>query len=222
MKKAFLEFLLPYITDNKRALFEKIIQARTNYGTVVVENLYQPHNASAVLRTCDCFGIQTVHIIENTNRWKPSPDVERGSSKWLNLRRHNSLKHNTTACLDHLESQGYRLVATTPHTDMTIDEVPLDRPLAFIFGTELKGVSDEVLERAHYRVKIPMYGFTESLNISVAAAICMHTFRERLDHSAIDWHLSEEEQIDTLIYWCSKTLDRFERYHKIFEETQKG
>lgn len=202
--------------------FEALVKKRTQYGTVVLENLYQAHNASAVMRSCDCFGIQTVHIIENTNSWKSSPDVERGSSKWLNLKHYNTGDSNTGICLDTLEAEGYKLVATTPHTDVSIDEIPIDQPLAFIFGTEFKGVSDEVLSRAHYKAKVRMFGFTESFNISVAAAICMHSFRQRLENSTVNWRLSEAEQIETLIYWCSKTLVGYEKYYKTFEERKNG
>ncbi len=222
MNKEYLDFVLQFVSDNKRELFQRNVDMRTNYGTVVLENLYQPHNASAVMRTCDCFGIQTVHIIENTNSWKSSPDVERGSSKWLTLNRFNQTDNNTGACLDSLESKGYQIVATTPHTEMTVNEIPIDRPLAFVFGTEMKGVSQEVLDRAHYKAKIPMYGFTESFNISVAAAIFMHRFRERLKDSDIHWQLSEPERIETLLLWCSKTLDRYEKYHKMYLSRRKG
>lgn len=221
-KKEFLDFVLQYISDNKRALFENVIENRTNYATVVLEDLYQPHNASAVMRTCDCFGIQTVHIIENTNQWSSSPDVERGSSKWLTLKRYNSEEENTAACLESLEVQGYQIVATTPHTEYTIDEIPIDKPLAFVFGTEQNGVSMEVLNRAHYKAKIPMYGFTESFNISVAAAICMHNLRERLKISNAHWQLPEDVKVDTMLHWCSKTLDRYEKYHKIFQDRREG
>lgn len=223
MKKDFLEYVMQFLTENKRSLFHEIVENRTRYATVVLEDLYQPHNASAVMRTCDCFGIQDVHVIENINRWTTSRDVERGSSKWININRYNkSDQNNTTHCMQLLKENGYKVVATTPHTEMTIEDLPLDQPVALIFGTEKRGVSDEVLKNADFHIKIPMYGFTESFNISVAAAICMHTIREKLNQSEIDWKLSEDDKVDIMLHWCSTTIDRYDRYEKVYRERFKA
>ncbi len=223
MQKDYLNFVMQYLSDNKRDLFNENIQHRTKYATVVLEDLYQPHNASAVMRSCDCFGIQDIHIIENRNKWKTSPDIERGSSKWININKYNIPKQNNTiTCLQTLKQKGYKLVATTPHTELTINNLPLDNPVALVFGNEGRGVSKEVIENCDYRIKIPMYGFTESFNISVAASICMHTIRERLKESDLNWQLSEDEQVETMLHWCSQTLDRYERYEKVYLERQKG
>src|SRR5690554_4222659 len=165
MNKRFLEYVLQFLSENKQDLFHRIIEHRTRYATVVLEDLYQPHNGSAVMRTCDCFGIQDIHIIENRNNWTSSRDVARGSSKWINLVRYNKPdQNNTNYCLQTLKEKGYKLVATTPYTDMIIGDLPLNEPVALIFGTEKQGVSKEVLENADYHIKIPMYGFTESLD----------------------------------------------------------
>lgn len=213
---------MQFLSENKQDLFHQIIEQRTRYATVVLEDLYQPHNTSAVMRSCDCFGIQDVHIIETRNKWSRSPDVERGSTQWINIHRYKERdKNNTLECIQTLKTKGYKIVATTPHTEMTINTMPMDEPVALIFGTERTGVSDDVLENSDYHIKIPMYGFTESFNISVAAAICMHTFRERLATSDVKWQLSEEEKINTMLHWCSKTLDRYEKYEKVFLERHK-
>src|SRR5690554_108447 len=223
MKKDFLEYVMQFLSDNKQSLFRETVEFRTRYATVVLEDLYQPHNASAVMRTCDCFGIQDIHVIENRNTWTSSRDVERGSSKWINIHRYNKPGQNNTArCLQALKEKGYKLAGTTPHTEMTLEDLPLDEPIALIFGTEKGGVSDEVLENSDYHIKIPMYGFTESFNISVAAAICMHTIREKLNKSEIAWRLSENEKVDVMIDWCSKTLDRYEKYEKVYRERFKA
>lgn len=223
MKKEFLEYVMQFLSDNKRSLFHEIVENRTRYATVVLEDLYQPHNASAVMRTCDCFGIQDIHVIENRNAWTSSNDVERGSSKWININRYNKPdQNNTNQCVQTLKEKGYKLVATTPHTEMTIEDLPLDKPVALIFGTEMQGVSKEVLENSDYRIKIPMYGFTESFNISVAAAICMHTIREKLNQNEIDWKLSENEKVEVMLHWCSKTIDRYDRYEKVYRERHKA
>ena len=89
------EYLTGFLTEHRKSLFSQIIENRTRYLTVVLEDIYQPQNASAVLRTCDCFGIQDVHIIENKNEYRISPDVALGSSQWLNINRHNKKDLNT-------------------------------------------------------------------------------------------------------------------------------
>lgn len=214
MEKEFLEFLMQFLSEERQELFVQNAALRTRYITVVLEDLYQPHNAGAIMRTCDCFGIQDVHVIENRNKWKSSKDVERGSSKWINIYRYKKDKNNTPECITALKEKGYKLVATTPHTEMTLSELPLEEPIALFFGTEKDGVSQEVLTRSDYQIKIPMYGFTESFNISVAAAICLHSLRERMHQSDSDWQLTENEKVEIMIKWCKKSIDRFKQYEK--------
>ena len=197
------DYLFEFISENKKGLFESIIENRTRHITVVLENIYQPHNASAVLRSCDLFGVQDVHIIENSNEYTLSKEVAMGSSKWLTMRKHNEEEENTLACYDALRKKGYRIVATTPHTkDVMLDELPLDQKTALVFGTELTGLSDIAMENADAYVKIPMYGFTESFNISVSAALSLYQLTENLRKSDINWQLSEEEKIDIQIAWA--------------------
>ncbi len=216
MNAELLQYLRSHLTESRRALFDELIQNRTRHVVVALEDLYQPHNASAVMRSCDCFGIQDVHIIENRNPWEYRPEVERGSSKWLHLHRHNQSANNSRECLGELRKKGYKIVGTSPHTDLTIDELPLDKPFALVFGTEKKGISDIVKAESDYIVKIPMYGFTESFNISVAAAICFHSIRSRLQHSEINWRLSEADQHEIMMYWCEKSLKHYTYYLETF------
>ncbi|OYT10356.1 MAG: rRNA methyltransferase [Bacteroidetes bacterium 4572_112] len=206
-KKKLRDYLFGFISDNKKNLFEKNILNRTRQLTVVLENIYQPHNASAVLRSCDLFGVQDVHIIENSNRYTLSEEVAMGSSKWLNMYKYNKAEDNTTACFDKLRADGYRIVATTPHEkDVMLDELPLDQKTALVFGTELDGLSDIAMENADAYVKIPMYGFTESFNISVSAALSMFHLSEKIRKSDIDWQLTEEEQVDIHINWAKAVI----------------
>ncbi|HDO06501.1 MAG TPA: TrmH family RNA methyltransferase [Bacteroidetes bacterium] len=221
-KKEFLDFLSGYITENRRQLFEKIIQYRTRHITVVLEDIYQPHNASAVLRSADLTGIQDVHIIENRNRYQVNPEVAMGSSKWLNLIKYNESEENTVAAYEALRGAGYRIVATTPHTnDQTLDEIPIDGKMALVFGTELKGLSDTAIAHADEYLRIPMYGFTESYNISVSAALTLFTLTEKLRMSDIPWQLSKEERLDTLIEWVKQTIKHAELFEKEFLQKRK-
>ena len=140
--------------------------SRTRYLTVVLEDIFQSQNASAVLRTCDCFGIQDVHIIENRNPYEINPDVELGSAKWLNMNRYNKSGHNTLEAFTELRKKGYKIIATSPHkNDLMIQDLPIEHKIALVFGSEREGLSDIALQNADAFVKIPMYGFTESFNI---------------------------------------------------------
>ena len=206
-KRKLLDHLLGFASDNKNNLFEKVIRYRTRYITVVLEDLYQSHNASAVLRTCDCFGIQDVHIIESNNKFEINPDVALGSTKWLNLFKYNNDEANTLHAYRRLKTQGYRIVATTPYkNDCNLEELNLDSKIALVFGTELNGLSEEAIKYADEFVKIPMYGFTESFNISVSAAIILHYLTEKLRASDQSWKLNEEEIIDVKLNWVKNVV----------------
>ncbi len=208
-----------FVSDNKRALFDRIAHERTRHVTVVMEDIYQPHNASAVVRTCDLLGVQDIHIIENRNKYTVSPDVTLGSSKWIDMHRYREHADNSLACMQALKKKGYRIVATTPHADNeTPHSIPLDAPLAFCFGTELTGLSDALLQHADIQLRIPMHGFTESYNISVSAAITLFTVMERLRASEVPWRLSDADLIALKLSWARKTVhssqlleERFQR-----------
>lgn len=203
------DYLFNFISDNKRGLFETIIENRTRHLTIVLENIFQPHNASAVLRSCDLFGVQDVHIIENNNKYTLSEEVAMGSSKWLNLKKYNAEEENTLNCFKELRNQGYRIVATTPHEkDVLLDDLPLNQKTALVFGTEMQGISQLAMDNADAFVKIPMYGFTESFNISVSAALSMYHLTEKLRKSDIHWQLSEEEKIQIQIDWATAVIKK--------------
>ena len=191
--KEQVEYLRDFVVDEKNALFDRLIQERTDYVTVVLEDLFQSHNQSAVMRSADCYGIQHVHLIENRNSYDMTSTVSQGARDWLSIHRHKELENNTQATIDQLRAEGYRILATTPHAnDIFVDDIDLEKgKMAFFFGTELTGLSDLVIGQADEFVKIPMYGFTESLNVSVCAAITMYSVTRRLRGSGSDWHLSQ-------------------------------
>lgn len=199
--------LQEFMTEERDALFRRIAAERTRYLSVVIEDIYQPHNASAVLRSCDCFGIQDVHIIENENEWNINEGVAMGAGKWLTVNQYNSQAHNTAPTLQELKNQGYQIAATTPHRDdYSIANLPLNRPIALVFGAEVRGVSDTVFDMADHFVRIPMHGFTESFNISVAAALCLYELGGRIRREVPQWQLSPEEQTALLFEWARKSV----------------
>ncbi len=208
LKKELISYLREFTTTSRWETINKVLDKRTRYLTVVLEDIYQPHNASAVLRSCDCFGVQDVHIIENKNEFDPNKGVTIGADKWISLESHNQPKqNNTAACFEKLKGEGYQIIATTPHEeDVNIDEVPLDQKTALLFGAELTGLSDYALEHADGYAKIPMEGFSESFNISVSAALCLYDLGTRLRKARDDWGLSTEEKMDLKIDWLVKSI----------------
>ena len=213
--KEFYDFLSGFLTENRKKLFSEIIQFRTRHFTVVLEDIYQPHNASAVLRSADLTGIQNVHIIENRNHYHVNPQVAMGSSKWLNLIHYNEKDDNTLDAYNALRSQGYKIVAATPHEGgKTLDEISIDNKLALVFGTELKGLSETAIDNADEYLRIPMYGFTESYNISVSAALVLFTLTEKLRKSDISWQLSQEEEQEILLEWTKRTVARSDVFER--------
>jgi tRNA (guanosine-2'-O-)-methyltransferase len=203
-----IKLLSNYVTEERFAIFSKVISERTNYITVVLEDIFQSQNASAVIRTCDCFGVQNVHAIENRNKFDVNPEVSLGSSKWVNLYRYNKNEKNSAEALLKLKADGYRIIATTPHlNDVDLHNFDVTKgKCAFIFGTELKGISDVVKTYADEFMKIPMYGFTESFNISVSAAIILHHITLKLRESKIDWRLNSDEQNELLLRWLMSNI----------------
>jgi tRNA (guanosine-2'-O-)-methyltransferase len=212
-----LQHLLSFISENRKKRFNEIIKYRTRHISIVLEDIYQPHNASAVLRTCDLTGIQDVHIIENKNEYELNPEVALGSSKWLSLTKYNDLENNTLSALNSLKEKGYKIIATTPHKDaLNPESIPLDNKIAVVFGTELTGISETVMNEADSYMRIPMYGFTESYNISVSAAITLYTLAQRLRGSDISWQLSNNEITDILLNWCRNSISRCESIENHF------
>ena len=219
VKNQLLSHLSSYLTDRRKARFEEVIKYRTRYVTVVLEDVFQSHNASAVLRSCDLTGIQDIHAIENRNEYDVNTEIDMGSSKWLNLYRYNKQKNNTSEAFNVLRKKGYRIVATTPHkNDYTLDTLPLEGRFALVFGTELTGLSPIAIEQADEFLRIPMYGFTESYNISVSAALAMFTLTERLRKSNINWQLSQEEKEDILLEWSRRSVRSAANIEKAFLE----
>lgn len=215
------EYLLSFATEKRRSRMENVLSQRTRYITVVLEDIFQPHNASAVLRSCDGFGIQDVHVIENRNNFSPNKDVDMGTSQWLTLNR--CRRENGESCtrntLEKLKKDGYRIVATTPHTkDTDLEDFDLTSgKTAIVLGTELEGISSDVESSADEFLKIPMHGFVESFNISVANALILHHLSWKLRNSDIDWKLSIEERQQIQLEWLRKTIKNSEALEARFK-----
>jgi tRNA (guanosine-2'-O-)-methyltransferase len=207
-KQTLVDHLRQFVEDRRAEKFEQVIQSRTRYLTVALENIFQSQNASAILRSCECMGVQNVHVIENSYKFEVHPDISLGANKWLDIFQYNTPEtNNTLKALDYLRRQGYKIVATTPHTnDFLLEELPIDQPIALFFGTELTGLSEDVIRQADYFMQIPMCGFTESYNISVSVALSMYELIKRIRQSSVEWRLSEEERVDILLEWLMRSI----------------
>ncbi|MFW6362687.1 MAG: TrmH family RNA methyltransferase [Spirochaeta sp.] len=213
-----ITYLSEFVTAERLQRIHQVIDNRTRYFTVVLEDIFQPHNASAVLRTCDACGVQDVHIIENCNSHTLSKGVELGTSQWLTRHRYRGGEDNTTAAISRLRSLGYRIIATTPHSDdVTPDDFDLTKgPAALMFGTELSGLSETALSQADEYIRIPMYGFVESYNISVSVAIILTRLVERLHRSSIPYHLQPIEREKLMLQYLRNSIQRVKHVEKRF------
>ncbi len=210
-----IEYLESFLTPRRLGLYEKVLNHRTNHFTVAIEDVYQLHNTSAVIRSCDVFGIQNVHVIEEVNIKRIDREIAMGAQKWVDVNRYPT----TNECLNKLKSKGYQIVATTPHDDSKVlQDFDVTKPSAFFFGREQQGLSDAVLKEADCKLHIPMVGFTESLNISVSAAITLQYVTSELRKTDLTWQLSEEEKLQKRLEWAKKAIKSHEqiiaRYHE--------
>ena len=200
-------YLESYLTQHRRERFNTVLAQRTKHFTVANEDVYQLHNTSAVMRSCDVFGIQELHVIEEQNVKRIDKEIAMGAQKWVDLVRHNSVD----SALQSIKSQGYQIVATTPHTeDQLLEDFDISNKACFFFGRETEGLSEEVMQNADCFLKIPMVGFTESLNISVSAAIILQHVTQKLRQSKIQWQLTEQELLVKRFDWCKKTIKSFD------------
>lgn len=204
--EALIDYLGHFLTPERKAKIEAVLNFRTRYVTVALEDIHTSQNAGAVLRNCDNFGIQDVHIIEQTTNFKVNLNVTRGCHKWLTTHRYAKQRGNTRNCIDALRSESYCIVATTPHTNACeLPALPLDRPITLLFGNELDGLSSTALEQADQHLQIPMYGFSESFNISVSTALCLQSICDRIRCSNYPWQLTPLEKQALRLQWYRKS-----------------
>ncbi len=216
-------YLGDYVSEHKKSLIEEKLIQRTRFITVVLEDIFNPHNASAVIRSCDCFGIQDLHVIEQRNQYRVNPGVTRGGSKWVDLFRYNNPdQKNAKVCLETLKKLGYRIVAVTPDpASLPIKSFQPEGPIALVFGTEMEGLTDYVIQHADNFIRIPMKGFTGSFNVSVCVALCLYELTGRLESTGLDWHLDETQITEIRLNWYRKVVNRSDLLEKEFIEIDK-
>lgn len=204
----YLAFLENILTDNRKERFQQVLSMRTNHFTIAMEDIFQLHNTSAVMRSCEVFGIQQLNVIEERYTKSIDKEIAMGAQKWVDVNRFDSISN----CISTLKSKGYQIIATSPHeNDCDLDDFDITKPSALFFGTERDGLSEEVLQNADGFLKIPMAGFTESLNISVSAAIIIQNLMSRLHKSDIKWQLSQDEILEKRLLWAKNTIKDIKR-----------
>jgi len=208
LKLELIEHLSQFLTEERLHLFQEKLKERSNRITLVLEDVFQSRNISAAMRSADCFGIQNIHIIENKNNFVKDKSVSLGAGKWINIKQYNTEENNTINCLKKLKKEGYQIIATSPHnTNTSLEEIDVkNNKIAIILGTELTGLSEKALSFADKRMKINMYGFTESLNISVSAAICCQSISSKMRKETTGWEVTEEEKTDILLNWIRNSI----------------
>ncbi len=218
MDLQLFEYLQTYLTERRKTLFKEVLAQRTRHFTVVTEDVYQLHNTSAVMRSCDVFGIQDLHVVEERFGKRVDKEIAMGAQKWVDIHRFRSTKD----CIQSLREKGYQIIATTPHDNSTLlHEFDVSKKSAFFFGQEKYGLSDEVMEHADGFLKIPMYGFTESLNISVSAAIILQEVVTRMRIENVNWQLTENEKLELEFQWTQKTIKSVDKIKERYYNQKK-
>lgn len=202
--------LLQFVSEKRQETMERVLSLRTRHITLVLEDIFQSQNASAAVRTCECLGIQDLHVIEKQSSYSVNKKVLKGSNKWMTIVKYKEKNQdNTLLCYQRLRAAGYKILVTDPSSDgIPITEVPIDQKIALVMGNELEGISDVALKNADQKVNIPMFGFTESFNISVSAAVCLHTLVSKLRHSDVAWQLEKSEVEQLRLEWLRKMVRR--------------
>ncbi|MEM0543390.1 RNA methyltransferase [Flavobacterium sp. j3] len=213
----YLNYLEGFLTDNRKERFENVLNNRTKHFTIAVEDVFQFHNTSAVMRSCEVFGIQEINIIEQRFGKNIDKEIAMGAQKWVDINKFE----NITNCIAALKSKGYQIIATTPHNDSCLlHEFDVTKKSALFFGTEKEGLSNEVLQQADGFLKIPMVGFTESLNISVSAAIIIQDITTRLRQSNVNWKLTEDELLEKRLAWAKNSIKDINRIEERYYSTK--
>ena len=216
-KQSLIEHLKSFITKERFNKMVEVLNWRTYFITIVLEDIYQPQNASATIRTCDCLGIQTIHTIENRNRFEVSRGVTLGADQWVDIHRH--INKSPSLVAKQLKEKGYKIVATSPYATVSLNDFEITEPVALLFGTEKDGLSEEAFATADITIKIPMYGFTTSYNISVSVAIMLYQLVHQLHNSEFSWQLTPEQKTDLLLKWLVRDINNSELIiEKFFSE----
>jgi tRNA (guanosine-2'-O-)-methyltransferase len=221
--QGLLDYLGQYITAHKKSVMERVLSKRTRFLTVVLEDIFKPHNASAVIRTCDCFGLQDIHVIEKTLEYKVNPYVTRGASQWVDLHKyHRKDGSSVDACFENLRSKGYKIYGTSPApSSLSIYDLQPTEKLALVFGNEHEGISAEVKSKADGLVYIPMLGFTDSFNISVSASVFLYDLVKKAESLGNPgFYLTDLEKNELRLKWYRDVVKHSDVHERVYRKNK--
>ena len=197
------EYLQQFLTEERRQKIEHFSQDSSDFVLPIIEDVYQFRNAAAIVRSVEACGFHKIVAMESENEFNPNYRVTKGAENWVEVER---LPHNLES-LKQIKNRGYKIVAVSPENNATqLSDFIISEPVALVFGTEKEGVSAEILDFADETLAIPMYGFTKSFNVSVAAAICVYDLRQKLESSEINFKLSEDKLWEMKVRWAVNSI----------------
>ena len=202
------DYLQQFLTEERLSKIEHFSKESSDFVLPVMEDVYQFRNAAAIVRSVEACGFHHVVALEEENVFNPNLKVTKGAETWVQVEK----MPNNLDSLKEIKSRGYRILAVSPEKNATmLPDYEVKEPIALVFGTELEGVSDEILDFADETLAIPMFGFTKSFNVSVAAAICMYELKQKLIKSGIEYQLSEEKLLELKIRWAKNSIKSSEQ-----------
>lgn len=202
------DYLKQFLTDERLSKIEHFSLESSDFVLPVMEDVYQFRNAAAIVRSAEACGFHHVVALEEENVFNPNLKVTKGAETWVQVEK----MPNNLDSLKEIKKRGYRILAVSPEKNATmLPDYEVKEPIALVFGTELEGVSDEILDFADETLAIPMFGFTKSFNVSVAAAICMYELKQKLMKSGIEYQLSDEKLLELKIRWAKNSIKSSEQ-----------
>lgn len=208
---AQFDYLKKFLTNERLEKIEEKSHESSDFVLPIMEDVYQFRNAAAIVRSAEACAFHKIMALESKNIFEPNLQVTKGADTWVQVDK----KPHHLQTLENVKSKGYRLVAVSPEKNATpLPDFKITQPVALVFGTEWQGVTDDFLDYCDETLVIPMYGFTQSFNVSVAAALCMYDLKQKLIHSGIDYKLNEEKRLQLMIRWAVNSIRSGEEIHK--------
>lgn len=196
-------YLKQFLTTARLEKIEKYAPESTGFILPVMEDIFQFRNAAAIVRSAEACGIHKIVALEKDHIFNPNLKVTKGAENWVEVEK---LPYDIET-LKQIKARGFKIVAVSPENNAThLPDFKIEQPISLVFGTEHEGVTEEILDFADETVSIPMFGFTQSYNVSVAAAICFYDLRQKLENSDIDFKIPAEQILDLKIRWAVNSL----------------
>ncbi|MGZ5196751.1 MAG: TrmH family RNA methyltransferase [Kaistella sp.] len=205
------DYLKQFLTHDRLTKIEHFAPESSDFVLPVMEDIFQFRNAAAIVRSVEACGFHKIVAMESENEFNPNLRVTKGAETWVEVEK---MPHHLDS-LQEIKNRGYKILAVSPEKNATmLPDYELTGPVALVFGTEKEGVTEEILDFADETLAIPMYGFTRSFNVSVAAAICFYELKQKLIKSNLDYKLSEEKLWKMKIRWAKNSINSGEEIYQ--------